>query len=137
MSLSRILAVLLLLVPVVSGAVNLRWLEYSPVRYFSDEDWELARGAADEALQNRADGEAAEWHNPRTGHSGRAVPRRSLEREGRPCRELAVENQARGMFGRSVFLFCLQPSDEWKIEPAETKPENAPADAEADTEKPQ
>ncbi|MCG6898359.1 MAG: hypothetical protein LJE60_14815 [Thiocapsa sp.] len=97
-------------------AVNLRWLEYSPVRYFSDEDWELARAAADDALQNRPDGEAVEWHNPKTGYSGRSTPIRSLERGGKPCRELELENRARSMSGRSVFLFCLQPTNEWKTE---------------------
>ena len=69
-----------------SHAVNLRWLEYSPVRYFSDEDWELARAAADDALQNRPDGEAVEWHNEKTGHLGRSTPLRSLERGGKRCR---------------------------------------------------
>lgn len=134
-SLSGIVAVLLLFAQSVGEAVNLRWLEYSAVRYFSDEDWELARGAADDALQNRPDGEPVEWHNPKTGHSGRSVPLRSLDRDGKPCRELAVENRAGGMSGRSVFLFCLQPSDEWKIEPAETGAGNASANRERDTGK--
>ena len=126
-----IVAVVLLFVHGAAVAVNLRWLENSAVRYFSDEDWRLANGAADEALESRSDGEAVEWHNPKTGNSGRAVALRSLERAGNPCRELAVENRAKGMAGRSVFLFCQQPAGEWKIVPAGGKPDGVATDSAA------
>ena len=129
-------AVVVLFVHGVAVAVNLRWLEDSAVRSFSDEDWRLARGAADEALQNRSDGEAVEWHNPKTGNSGRAVSLRSLERAGNPCRELAVENRAKGMAGRSVFLFCRQPSGEWKIVPAGGTSDGVATDPTADAARP-
>lgn len=134
-SLPKIAAVVFLVTHGAAGAVNLRWLEYSPVRYFSDRDWELARGAADEALRNRADGEPVQWHNPDTGHSGRSVPLRSMERGSKPCRELAVENEARGMSGRSVFLFCLQPNDEWQMEASGA--ERTPPKPDPGGEKPQ
>lgn len=111
------LGVLLCLLQVPAQAVNLRWLEHAPVRFFSDADWALATAAVDDALANPADGMPVQWTNPDTGHRGSATALGTLERDGRTCRELALENEARGMSGRSVFLYCRQPDGEWKIEP--------------------
>lgn len=111
------LGVLLCLLQVPAQAVNLRWLEHAPVRFFSDADWALATAAVDDALANPADGTPVQWSNTDTGHRGSATALGTLERNGRTCRELALENEARGMSGRSVFLYCRQPDGEWKIEP--------------------
>lgn len=99
-----------------AGAVNLFWLDSAPVRHFSDKDWEMATGAADEALMRREDGETVTWENAESGHSGAVSVMRTLQRNGRTCRDLAIENHAGGKSGRSEFLFCLQPDGQWKIE---------------------
>jgi hypothetical protein len=111
------LGVLLCLLQVPAQAVNLKWLEHAPVRFFSDADWALATAAVDDALANPEDGTPVQWNNPDSGHRGSATALGTLKRDGRTCRQLALENEARGMSGRSVFLYCLQPDGEWKIEP--------------------
>ena len=100
-----------------AGAVNLFWLDTAPVRHFSDKDWELATGAADEALAGREDGETVTWKNAESRNSGDVRVTRTLQRDGKTCRSLAIENRAGGKSGSSEFLFCEQPGGEWKIEP--------------------
>ena len=99
-----------------AGAVNLFWLDTAPVRHFSDKDWEMATRAADEALASRKDGETVAWKNAESGHSGEVMVTRTLQRDGRSCRNLAIENRAGGKSGSSEFLFCVQPDGQWKIE---------------------
>ena len=111
-----IAGMLLVLVQSPAQAVNLKWLEYSPVRFFTDRDWELARSAADSAIGDAEDGGAVTWRNPESGHYGSVTPVSTLKRDGRRCRELAIENHARGLTGGGIYLFCLQPDGQWKIE---------------------
>lgn len=113
-----------------SWAVNLRWLDYSPVRFFNDRDWELARGAADDALDNGKDGATVSWENPETGHRGSLTPLDTRQRNGRTCRNLVIENHARGLSGRSEFLFCQQPGGDWKMEAQDDTRGGAPAEGE-------
>lgn len=75
MKLRILLAVLLLaLVSSAQAALNLKWLEFSPAKHFTQADWDLLRGAARSALNDKANGESVEWRNQETGHYGTLTP---------------------------------------------------------------
>lgn len=97
-------------------AINLQFMDNSPVRFFSEKDWEMATAASDQALADPADGNKVSWENPDTGNSGSSTAAQTQERDGKTCRELSIENQARGLTNDSAFLFCKQPDGEWKME---------------------
>lgn len=110
------------LMQIPAQAINLKWAENAPVRFFSDEDWALATAATNDALANPEDGKAVDWRNPDTGNSGSATAMSTMQRDNKTCRELALENQAKGKTSQSTFLYCLQPDGEWKIEQPIAKP---------------
>jgi surface antigen len=96
-----------------SVAMELRWLNYSPVRFFTDRDWDLARAAARTALSETEDGVAIEWSNPDSGNRGTMTPLSTAERNGTRCRQLRIVNHANRTDGSAVYEFCLQPDGRW------------------------
>jgi len=96
-------------------AQNIRWLEYSPVRYFDDQDWDMARAAVRKALEDGGQEAPVRWTNAESGHSGSAAVVETMQRADQECRRVRIENAARGLTGQSVFVFCRQPDGEWKV----------------------
>jgi surface antigen len=94
-------------------ATDLRWLNHSPVRFFSAADWDLAREAARRALNKAQDGETVAWTNPDSSHHGSVTPLSTTARDGATCRELKIANHAKRLHGSSVYLFCRQPDGRW------------------------
>jgi len=101
-------------------SVNLRFLAFSPVRFFNDQDWKLLEQTSDDLLANARDGESREWKNPKTGHHGSMKALRTYKNsEGETCREVQFSNFARDMSGQSRWHLCKQPDGRWLIvEPA-------------------
>jgi surface antigen len=97
-------------------SINLRWLENSPVRFFTEQDWRMSEETTDRALNTAGVGETLNWENPRSGNSGGVSVISEQEREGRNCRTLGIQHQARGMTRNSRHLFCRHLDGEWKIE---------------------
>jgi surface antigen len=97
------------------ASANLRWLDYSPVRHFTDKDWDMARAAAKEALENSADGMAVEWKNPDSGAHGSMTPLTTRQLDGRTCRDLKIRNHAARLEGGGTYEFCQQPDGEWAV----------------------
>jgi surface antigen len=95
------------------ASANLRWLNYSPVRYFTDQDWALARSAAKNALDSAKDGETVEWNNPDSGAHGSLTPVSSTQRNGKTCRDLEIRNHANRLDGGGTFEFCEQGDGSW------------------------
>ena len=89
-------------------------LEYSPARYFTDDDWEIARKTARQVLDEGKTGEEVSWENPESKNSGSLVPSREFERDGRTCRKLRITNRARELQGRATYTFCRQDDGSWK-----------------------
>ena len=94
-------------------ANELRWLNYSPVRYFTDQDWEMAKSAARQALNDAKDGETVEWKNPKSQNYGSLTPLSSTNKKGTTCRELKIVNHANHLDGSSVYEFCQKPDGKW------------------------
>jgi surface antigen len=95
-------------------AENLRWLNYSPVKFFTDKDWELAKSAARQALNEAKDGEKVPWSNPETKTHGALTPTSSTTKNGAKCRTLKIENHANNLSGSALYLFCQQNDGKWK-----------------------
>jgi surface antigen len=96
-------------------ALNLKWLELSPVRYFTEKDWELLRSTARQALNDNDNGVSVRWRNEASGHYGVMTPVSSLELEGRTCRDLVIRNFAGGVNGGGTYRLCRMESGEWKL----------------------
>jgi hypothetical protein len=120
-NISIILTVLmpLLLVTLATPAFaqNWRFLKYSPISYFDDEDWRLLRETGADALSNQADGATLSWQNPATGNSGELTPLNTFQQDGLNCRQLKIVNNGGGQTGTSTFKFCRTAAGEWKQVP--------------------
>ncbi len=103
--------------PALVQALDLTFLDQAPIRFFNDADLKMMSDAADQALDNSADGEAVSWSNEQTGSSGTLTPVRSFTRDGRDCRRLSVVSLAskatRGSATSNVD-FC-KVDGTWKI----------------------
>jgi surface antigen len=112
-----VLLALLLAVPATGwSSSGLLWMHNSPVRYFNDADWELARANLHAALDEAADGEKREWSNPDTGNHGSATPGPRTEADGMTCRDVQIRNFAKRLDGGGTFPFCRQADGTWKLQ---------------------
>ncbi|QYZ64875.1 MAG: hypothetical protein OI74_11965 [Gammaproteobacteria bacterium (ex Lamellibrachia satsuma)] len=96
-------------------ALELRWLQYSPVRYFTDKDWDMMKETARELFNSGKDGDSAAWENPESGNQGSLKALSTMEKGGTTCREAEITNQAGKRSGTSRFTFCRQADGTWKI----------------------
>ena len=110
---SAVVGGLLCLCTLSASAYNLRWLNYSPVRFFTDQDWELATEAGRKALNEAADGETVSWENTATGASGTLSPLSTSSGEAGKCRRLRISNNANGVSSGAVYEFCQRPDGTW------------------------
>ena len=117
MRLKRSFAVILVMGLCVSAAqaMSFKWLEFSPVKYFTEKDWALLRGAAATALNDKPDGESVTWRNDTSGHYGSLTPISSVEMDGRPCRDLVIRNFAGGVNGGGTYRICRMEDGDWKL----------------------
>jgi len=97
----------------VAYSSQLRWLNYSPVRYFTDADWDIAKTAARNALNDGKDGVTVNWDNPESKNHGSLTPLSTNLKNGTTCRHLKIENHANGLSGMAVYEFCKKPDGKW------------------------
>jgi surface antigen len=100
-----------------ANALNWRFLKYSPISFFNDEDWRLLRETGQDALDSQADGAAVSWENPQTRNSGRITLIKTYEANGTTCRQVEVVNHGGGQTGTSVFNFCRNADGNWQLAP--------------------
>ena len=99
-------------------ASQLRWLNYSPVSYFTDKDWEIAKATARNVLDNSADGETVSWDNPDSKNHGSMTLVSTSNGDGKNCRNMKIENfSGNGMSGSAVYEFCKNAEGKWKVIP--------------------
>ena len=96
-------------------ALNLKWLRNTAAINFTEEDWRLAKEAADKALNEATDGTTVSWGNEDTGASGSSTPLKTGKKDGMKCRYLKLKSSAKGIDGEMVFLFCKHEDGIWKI----------------------
>jgi len=111
------LAALLLTTPAL--AVNTQFLLRDPIRYFTDEDWQIESDAAVNAAENNADGSSLSWENPETGQSGTITALRAYENsKGEKCRTIHFTNSYREFTSAMTIEGCKNSSDEWYMSSA-------------------
>lgn len=108
------------LTPAFAG--NVTFMKNSAISKMTEQDLEIMRAAARNALDYIADGQPRRWQNNESGAAGVLTPLDTFEHEGTSCRRLEMFNEVQGITGRSVFVFCRQPDGTWKV------PATAPSD---------
>ncbi len=103
-----------LLGSVTAPAANLFAMRNMPVSRMTEEDRDMLRAAAVEALEKD---KPTAWENPKTGAHGTLAPIAGFDRDGRPCHDLEVEHSVRGRSNRLVLTACRQDDGDWKVEP--------------------
>jgi surface antigen len=96
-------------------AANVWFTKDMPMSQMTEADIEILSSAADEALDDVADGDTRHWENPETGAGGALTPLSTSERDGMRCRRLQIANEAGGKTARSEFDFCRQGDGSWKV----------------------
>ncbi len=115
--LRRALLVVAVAVAVPAMASNLRFMKDSPLQHFTPEDTKMFRETLNEVLDKGADGEARKWSNPSSEAHGEIKPTKSFDRNGTPCRTLAISNSAKGLSASGRYNFC-KPTATGKWTPA-------------------
>ena len=80
--------VTLLLASPAGFGFNLGFLRDAPASRFTERDWELVKGAVEQALSDAADGETVDWKNPDSGHLGSVTALKTTQQQGMACRTL-------------------------------------------------
>lgn len=98
---------------------NYGWLSDTPVSKFNKDDKKLMREAAAEVIGAQP-GFTRSWENPATGNGGTLTLLAVFEApDGRPCRQLRVQNHAKGLSGDSKVSICKHPSRGWLLDTEE------------------
>lgn len=108
-------------------ASNVWFARDMPMSQMTDADREILSAAADEVLENGADGATQRWENPETGAGGALTPQSTTERDGMRCRRLEIANEVKGRTARSQFDFCRQADGGWKVVSSPSVPPEASA----------
>ncbi|MES9813816.1 MAG: RT0821/Lpp0805 family surface protein [Candidatus Thiodiazotropha sp.] len=93
---------------------DLHFLKNSPARYFTKQDWEIAKMATRDILEKRELGDSVMWDNPDSGNSGKLTILKAGKSSGKLCKKLKITNRAKGQEGTSNSIFCKQPDGKWK-----------------------
>lgn len=115
---SRLFALLVVATAAVvpAHAAGLYFLSNSPSAHFSDEDRALFRAAAEDALENVADGEKKTWGNPATGTRGVITLLATVDDAVYGvCRQVRVSNEARGRKRSGVYKACKATNGTWRL----------------------
>lgn len=108
-------ALVALIAPSCGWAVNLQFLKYDPVQYFTEEDWRLASEVFEQAMNGNPDGVLSSWENPESGNSGTITPLETYRNnDGMRCRTATVRNRARHLEDEYTFKFCKGDDGVWK-----------------------
>ncbi|MEW8524751.1 MAG: RT0821/Lpp0805 family surface protein [Candidatus Thiodiazotropha endolucinida] len=97
-----------------SHGFDLHFLKNSPARYFTKQDWDIAKTATRDILENSELGDSVMWDNPDSGNSGKLTILKAGKSSGKLCKKLEITNRAKGQEGTSNSIFCKQPDGKWK-----------------------
>lgn len=107
-------------------ASNLRLLDHSPGRFFTEQDWQNATAAGRKTLNDAKDGETVVWDNPKSGHFGSMTPVSTTIKNGAACRLVKIESTAGGTTGGALYEFCQSPDGKWTAVEGESELPAAP-----------
>jgi surface antigen len=93
---------------------DLHFLKHSPARHFTKQDWEIAKTATRDILENHEQGGSVIWDNPDSGSSGYMKILRVGKSSGKLCKQLQITNRVKGQEHTSSHMFCKQSDGKWK-----------------------
>lgn len=106
-----------------SGGGNYGWLAETPIAKFNKDDKKLLHDAAAEVIAAQP-GFTRTWENPATGNGGTLTLLAVFDSpDGRPCRQVRVQNHAKGLTGDSKVSVCKHPTRGWLLD-TEEPPKN-------------
>ena len=102
---------------VMGGATNSSFLKDAPIGQFKEDDMKMMRAAAEDLLREETKGASREWHNAKTGNSGRLeILEVFTSEDGRQCKKLLVVTRARSQEHQSSYPLCAAPDGRWLID---------------------
>ncbi|MFM0059987.1 RT0821/Lpp0805 family surface protein [Paraburkholderia phytofirmans] len=111
---------LLLGAAIGAQAANLGFLNDTPISYMKQRDIDSVKKAVVSALNDKKDGETANWVNEGTGNSVKidaAITIASTAKDGdRTCRDVGVVLNAKGQSMNLRPQFCKQGSGTWQLQ---------------------
>ena len=87
----------------------------APMAQFRGKDQAMFEAALYGVLDNAPDGTAKKWANPETRAGGEVKAVKSFERDGKPCRTVAVANKAGGRTSSAKYDFCRSTAGKWML----------------------
>ena len=106
--------ILSIILTTTAYASNFSFLNYSPVAYFTDQDWKIFKQTATKALDSSKDDIKFSWSNPKSGASGYVIPTRTASNNKMTCRDLIIFNIASDRRGKATYQFC-KIAGKWKV----------------------
>lgn len=103
-------------------ASNLSFLDNTPLAYIQQRDHDEIIKAVYAALDNKQDGETANWSNQGSRNSVRIgakiTPRDTTQDGEKTCRKVAVELDAKGQSMTLVPAYCREGKGAWQFQKA-------------------
>jgi surface antigen len=120
------LTTVIALVPVTSFALDLSLQEESALTRLTQEDKQIIKASAKQALNEAKDNESYVWNNPNTGHAGVITVLNSQQQQAL-CRELRLINTAGELTSTTTTTLC-KSDKKWKeVTVRDTSTETNPA----------
>lgn len=110
-----VLVIAIIAPPLTVHASNMRFLEFSPSAFFTEKDWELLRGVAQDLLDNHKDGESLSWKNEESGFNGKITVLNTYAEFGTTCRRMKVFSDALEVSATRIVNMCRNKEGVWKI----------------------
>lgn len=130
-SLVSSLAAMILLTLAFTGIADAQsgwgFLRNSPAGDFTEEDVALLEQTLDAVLAS-SETTPRRWTNPKTKNSGELrVVRIFTSQQGRSCKRVRMDNEARGKKGSGHYTLCQSPDGRWLIDAAAKPAIDSPA----------
>lgn len=110
------IAIALLMTAGQTIAANTSFMNDSVLAELRDDDVTMLLETIDAALE-APQGEAQQWENKASGAKGTITRLGGFSKDGRECRKLRVEAQARGRSSDSEWDYCRAPYGRWELTP--------------------
>jgi surface antigen len=118
-SVQSIVAGVLLATVGVAGAVNLGFLNNSPISYMKQPDLQALNNAARTALNTKQDGESLDWNNEGAGNpvaiKGTVTPVSTEKSGDQTCRKITLVAVAKGQAQSWTPTVCKEGAGKWQL----------------------
>lgn len=91
--------------------------EGAPITYMSQEDIRLFSEALGKTLADGKDGVESRWENPETRANGSIKAVRTFEGDKARCRDIFLDNYAKGRREKGTYAFCQDFEGKWQFSP--------------------